>query len=154
MISARFLYPGALIALWAAIFVSTITRPALLDDADSFHAEAVREMVRSGDWVTFRIDNGIRYLEKAPFYVLDRGPLGFRFRASRLGNPAAPCAVLPFVDIAGLQVRSAVLGSKRRLLLGTRDCCLFGPLCIHPAIFARCDLILLYRSLPILPTRG
>jgi len=66
MNSRSFLYPVVLIALWSAIFISTITRPALFDDADSFHAEAVREMVRSGDWVTLRIDNGIRYLEKAP----------------------------------------------------------------------------------------
>ena len=63
----RLLYSTVLIALWSAIFIATITRPALFDDNDSFHAEAVREMVQSGDWVTLRIDNGIRYLEKAPF---------------------------------------------------------------------------------------
>ena len=67
MNSRTLLYSTVLIALWSAIFISTITRPALFDDADSFHAEAVREMVQSGDWVTLRIDNGIRYLEKAPF---------------------------------------------------------------------------------------
>lgn len=61
------LYPLVLAALWSAIFLGTITKPALLDDADSFHAEAVREMVQSGDWTTLRINNGIRYLEKAPF---------------------------------------------------------------------------------------
>ncbi len=59
-------YPVVLLALWSAIFLGSITRPALLDDADSFHAEAVREMVQSGDWTTLRINNGIRYLEKAP----------------------------------------------------------------------------------------
>ena len=39
--------------------------PGLLDDADSTHAEAAREMVVSGDYVTLHI-NGVRYLEKAP----------------------------------------------------------------------------------------
>ncbi len=39
--------------------------PALLDDADSSHAEAAREMFVSGDYVTLHI-NGVRYLEKAP----------------------------------------------------------------------------------------
>ena len=39
--------------------------PGLLDDADSTHAEAAREMVASGDYITLRI-NGVRYLEKAP----------------------------------------------------------------------------------------
>ena len=66
MNSRTLLYPTVLILLWSAIFLATITRPALFDDADSFHAEAVREIVQSGDWVTLRINNGIRYLEKAP----------------------------------------------------------------------------------------
>ncbi len=57
---------AVLLALWSAIYLGTITRPALFDDADSFHAEAVREMVQSGNWTTLHIDNGIRYLEKAP----------------------------------------------------------------------------------------
>lgn len=63
----KFIYPLILIVFWSAIFIGTISRPAFLDDADSFHAEVVREMLQSGDWVTFRINDGIRYLEKAPF---------------------------------------------------------------------------------------
>jgi 4-amino-4-deoxy-L-arabinose transferase-like glycosyltransferase len=39
--------------------------PGLLDDADSTHAEAAREMVATGDYVTLHI-NGVRYLEKPP----------------------------------------------------------------------------------------
>ncbi len=88
MNSGRFFYPVVLIALWSAIFISTITRPALLDDADSIHAEAVREMVQSGDWVTLRIDNGIRYLEKAPLMywlaALSVSAFGLRDWALRL----------------------------------------------------------------------
>jgi 4-amino-4-deoxy-L-arabinose transferase-like glycosyltransferase len=51
--------------LWAAIYLSGMFTPALLDDADSVHAEAAREMVLRHDWVTLHV-NGIRYLEKAP----------------------------------------------------------------------------------------
>src|SRR2546422_3601407 len=51
--------------LWAAIYVIGMFTPALLDDADSVHAEAAREMVLRHDWVTLHV-NGIRYLEKAP----------------------------------------------------------------------------------------
>jgi len=40
-------------------------QPGLLDDADSVHAEAAREMLLRHDWVTLYI-NGFRYLEKAP----------------------------------------------------------------------------------------
>jgi len=54
-----------LLALWAAIYVPGMLHPALLDDADSTHAEAAREMVLRHDWVTMYM-NGIRYLEKAP----------------------------------------------------------------------------------------
>lgn len=51
--------------LWLAIYFSGIFSPALLDDVDTIHAEAAREMVLRHDWVTLYTD-GIRYLEKAP----------------------------------------------------------------------------------------
>jgi 4-amino-4-deoxy-L-arabinose transferase-like glycosyltransferase len=54
-----------LIALWAVIYMAGLSRPALLDDADTVHAEAAREMLLRHDWVTLYV-NGIRYLEKAP----------------------------------------------------------------------------------------
>jgi len=54
-----------LIALWAIIYMIGISRPALLDDVDTVHAEAAREMLQRHDWVTLYTD-GIRYLEKAP----------------------------------------------------------------------------------------
>src|SRR6266566_7127270 len=54
-----------LFALWLAIYFAGIFSPALLDDVDTVHAEAAREMVQRHDWVTLYV-NGIRYLEKAP----------------------------------------------------------------------------------------
>ena len=54
-----------LVFLWAVIYASSMFTPALLDDADTVHAEAAREMVLNDDWVTLHA-NGIRYLEKAP----------------------------------------------------------------------------------------
>jgi len=54
-----------ILLLWAAIYVAGMFTPALLDDVDSLHAEAAREMVLTHDWVTLHTD-GIRYLEKAP----------------------------------------------------------------------------------------
>jgi 4-amino-4-deoxy-L-arabinose transferase-like glycosyltransferase len=55
----------ALIALWAVIYMAGLSHPALLDDADTVHAEAAKEMLQRHDWVTLYV-NGIRYLEKAP----------------------------------------------------------------------------------------
>ena len=54
-----------IVVLWAAIYPAGMFSPGLLDDADSVHAEAAREMVLRHDWVTLHI-NGLRYLEKAP----------------------------------------------------------------------------------------
>ena len=54
-----------LTVLWAVIYMTGLSRPALLDDADTVHAEAAREMVLRHDWVTLYA-NGVRYLEKAP----------------------------------------------------------------------------------------
>lgn len=59
------IYLAILIGLWMVIYVATMFTPALLDDADTVHAEAAREMVLRHDWVTLYA-NGLRYLEKAP----------------------------------------------------------------------------------------
>lgn len=56
---------AVLVALWTSIYAVSMFTPALLDDADTVHAEAAREMVLHQDWVTLHA-NGIRYLEKAP----------------------------------------------------------------------------------------
>jgi 4-amino-4-deoxy-L-arabinose transferase-like glycosyltransferase len=54
-----------LAVVFAAVFFGSLFSPPLLDDADSTHAEAAREMFVTGDYVTLHI-NGVRYLEKAP----------------------------------------------------------------------------------------
>ena len=55
----------SLLIVFAAVYFAAMFSPPLLDDADSTHAEAGREMFVSGDYVTLRV-NGVRYLEKAP----------------------------------------------------------------------------------------
>jgi 4-amino-4-deoxy-L-arabinose transferase-like glycosyltransferase len=55
-----------IVLLWGATYVAAMFTPPLLDDADSLHAEAAREILQRHDWVTLHT-NGIRYLEKAPF---------------------------------------------------------------------------------------
>src|SRR5579859_2152042 len=54
------------VLVWAVVYLGSMFSPPLMDDADTVHAEAAREMVQTGDWVTLKIDGGIRYLEKAP----------------------------------------------------------------------------------------
>jgi 4-amino-4-deoxy-L-arabinose transferase-like glycosyltransferase len=66
--SSRHVFFLALIVLvWAVVYLGSLFQPALLDDADTVHAEAAREMATvNHDWVTLHINNGFRYLEKAP----------------------------------------------------------------------------------------
>ena len=56
---------GIIVVTWALIYLPALSTPGLLDDADSIHAEAAREMLLNHNWVTLYV-NGIRYLEKAP----------------------------------------------------------------------------------------
>ena len=54
-----------IVLLWAIVYIPGLFSPPLLDDADSIHAEAARELVVRHNWTTLYID-GVRYLEKAP----------------------------------------------------------------------------------------
>ena len=53
------------VLLWLVLYLPGLWTPPLLDDADSVHAEAAREMMLRHDWSTPYV-NGLRYLEKAP----------------------------------------------------------------------------------------
>ncbi|HEY6307918.1 MAG TPA: glycosyltransferase family 39 protein [Candidatus Angelobacter sp.] len=56
-----------IVLVWAVVYVGSLFQTPLLDDADTVHAEAAREMAQvDHDWVTLHINNGFRYLEKAP----------------------------------------------------------------------------------------
>src|SRR5262249_42678125 len=61
------------VLVWAIVYLGRLFQPPLLDDADTVHAEAAREMALDGDgdWITLHINGGdgargFRYLEKAP----------------------------------------------------------------------------------------
>ena len=54
-----------IVLVWLALYLPGLWSPPLLDDADSAHAEAAREMMLRHDWSTLYV-NGLRYLEKAP----------------------------------------------------------------------------------------
>ena len=60
------LFIALIFLVWAVIYLGSLFQPPLMDDADTVHAEAAREMVEHHDWVTLKINGGFRYLEKAP----------------------------------------------------------------------------------------
>ncbi|MGB7762317.1 MAG: glycosyltransferase family 39 protein [Bryobacteraceae bacterium] len=59
------LYLIVLLVAAAVYLGGMISPPSLMDDVDAVQAQIARNMLRSGDWVTARLD-GIPYLEKAP----------------------------------------------------------------------------------------
>lgn len=64
--SRKKLFILLIVLVWAVIYFGSLFQPPLMDDADTVHAEAAREMVEHNDWVTLKINGGFRYLEKAP----------------------------------------------------------------------------------------
>jgi 4-amino-4-deoxy-L-arabinose transferase-like glycosyltransferase len=60
------IFIALIVLVWAVIYFGSLFQPPLMDDADTVHAEAAREMVEHNDWVTLKINGGFRYLEKAP----------------------------------------------------------------------------------------
>jgi 4-amino-4-deoxy-L-arabinose transferase-like glycosyltransferase len=59
--------PGLLVLLFAGLIyiLTLVSPPHLMDDVDSVQAQIAKNMLRSGDWVTARLD-GVPYLEKSP----------------------------------------------------------------------------------------
>src|SRR5690242_6627614 len=97
---------GALILIWFLVFVPGLFAPPLLDDADSTHAEAAREMLSRGDYVTLRV-NGVRYLEKAPLpywlTALSYAAFGVSEFATRLPNILAVLLSVALASIWALR---------------------------------------------------
>jgi 4-amino-4-deoxy-L-arabinose transferase-like glycosyltransferase len=80
----------SILLLWIAFYASfTLVTPALLDDADSVHAEVAREMLLRHDAVTLYA-NGIRYLEKAPLFYWSMAAC---MRAAQLAGATSPASL-------------------------------------------------------------
>ena len=118
----QLVFLATLIALWILVYVSTMFTPALLDDADTVHAEAAREMVLRHDWVTLYA-NGVRYLEKAPLMYWG---IAFSFRlfgisewAARLPLVIGMLALLLATYFLGRRIYGERAGFYAALVLGT-----------------------------------
>ena len=114
--------------LWLLLYASyTLLTPPLLDDADSVHAEAAREILVRSDWVTLHA-NGIRYLEKAPLMYWSMAAsfkvFGVHAWAARLPLALAMLALLLVVSSFGRRsFGSSLAGFYAALILATS----FGP---------------------------
>jgi 4-amino-4-deoxy-L-arabinose transferase-like glycosyltransferase len=104
-----------LLVLWIVFYASfTLFTPALLDDADSVHAEVAREMLLRHDYVTLYA-NSIRYLEKAPllYWSMAAWMQFARFFGYGTANALAVAARIPLA-LTVLALAFAVEGFARR----------------------------------------
>lgn len=113
----------ALVLLWGAIYLaSTGYPPALLDDADTVHAEAAREMAAANNFVTLYA-NHIRYLEKAPLMywsvALSYKIFGVNEFASRLPLALATLALMLTTLMIGRRLFDERSGFYAALMVAT-----------------------------------
>jgi 4-amino-4-deoxy-L-arabinose transferase-like glycosyltransferase len=120
-----------ILLLWAAIYPAGMFRPPLLDDVDSVHAEAAREMVLTNDWITLHTD-GVRYLEKAPLMYWAIAA-SYKFFGIRDWSTRLPLALamllLAFACYAGGKLAYGETGGFYSALVLTT--------CLGPYIFTR-----------------
>lgn len=120
------LYLVIVCVLWLVIYIPGLFAPPLLDDADSVHAEAAREMVVRHDWVTLYA-NGIRYLEKAPLMYWGMAGsfrlFGVSEWAARLPLALGTLATLLAVFAVGKRIYGPKAGLYASAILATG----FGP---------------------------
>jgi len=113
---------GLIVAFWVLIYVPGLFSPPLLDDADSVHAEAAREMLTRHDYVTLHAD-GIRYFDKAPLLywltAASYSQFGFTEFGTRLPLMLFVLALLLASYALGRQLGGDSAGLFAALILGT-----------------------------------
>jgi len=119
---ASYLSFSIIVLLWAAIYLASIFTPPLLDDVDTIHAEAAREMVLRHDWVTLHT-NGIRYLEKAPLMywgvAVSYEIFGVKDWSTRLPLMSGVLALLLVTYVLGKQAYNERAGLYAAVVLAT-----------------------------------
>jgi 4-amino-4-deoxy-L-arabinose transferase-like glycosyltransferase len=119
---ANYFSLAIIVALWSAIYLAGIFSPALLDDVDTIHAEAAREMVQRHDWVTLYTD-GIRYLEKAPLMywatAISYEVFGVSEWSTRLPLMLGVLALLLVTYVLGKRAHGERAGFYAAVVLGT-----------------------------------
>jgi 4-amino-4-deoxy-L-arabinose transferase-like glycosyltransferase len=97
-------YLTVLFVASAIYLLCIISPPSLMDDSDAVLAQAARTMLRSGDWVTPRLD-GVVYLEKPPLYYW---PMAISYTVFGVHDWSARIPVA--LSVIGLALLTAAMG--------------------------------------------
>jgi 4-amino-4-deoxy-L-arabinose transferase-like glycosyltransferase len=149
---------GAVVLIFLLIYAPGLYRPALLDDADATHAEAAREMLARGDYITLHV-NGVRYLEKAPLpywlAALSYRTFGVSEFATRLPSVLAILLSVILASVWALHAFGRRAGVYAGLFVATSvGFYLFTRIFIPEALLSLCIGASLYFFLTALEARG
>ena len=78
-----------LVLLCVLTFFVGLGRPAITDSDEAFYAEAAREMVANGDWITPHYNGQHRFEKPVLYYWL----AAFAYLVAGVGEFAAACAL-------------------------------------------------------------
>jgi 4-amino-4-deoxy-L-arabinose transferase-like glycosyltransferase len=95
-----------LVALCGFTFFFKLSAPAIVDSDEGFYAEAAREMLESGDWITPHFNYAVRLDKPILFYWL----VGFAYVVTGVGEAAA--RVFAAVCGLGLVLLAYVVGQR------------------------------------------
>jgi len=116
--TARVLLAVAVVA--AALFLTGLGAAPFVDPPEGVHAAITHAMVRSGDWITPRLD-GIRYLDKPPllYWLMAAGfaALGVSEAVARLASALPAVGVAVVTAWTGLRLGGARLGLLAGLIV-------------------------------------
>ena len=89
-----------LILLAGLTFLAGLGRPAITDSDEGFYAEAAREMVASGDWLTPHYNYEDRWQKPILYYWLTAATYVARSEGYELLRPHEPAIVHAGVPVA------------------------------------------------------
>lgn len=111
-----------IVVMWCLIYIPGLASPAMMDDADSEHAQIPVEMLQRHDYVTMYVD-GVRYMEKAPLpYWIMAGiysALGVSEFSVRLEMTLFVLLTLFAIFLLGKKIEREEAGFYSALVFGT-----------------------------------
>jgi 4-amino-4-deoxy-L-arabinose transferase-like glycosyltransferase len=118
-----------LVAVAALAFFAGLGRPAITDSDEAFYAEAAREMVAGGDWLTPHFNFEYRFQKPILFYWITAGfykVAGVDEVPARLGAALAGLGIVLIAFAVGRRWYDEATGLLAGAIVATSYGCVFG----------------------------